>query len=501
MKRFVLFALVAALIPTSATVAFAADGNLGVLNVAICSNVVAEDSPVQQRPNVLFIISDDLNNDMGTYGRPEFLTPNIDRLAKEGLQFNRAYCQFPLCNPSRSSMLSGLYPIQTKIYGNQTPIRKKFSSIVTMPELFKKNGYTTTRIGKIFHYGVPGNIGTDGLDDPQSWDFVYNPIGRDKTEESDVITLVPGRYGAVLSWLSMESKDEDQTDGKGATEAIRLLKQFSADKSSQPFFLAFGLYRPHTPYVAPTKYFELYSREDIELHPIQRPREPAAAFASHKKEQDTMTNAQRKSAIQAYHASVTFMDAQVGRVMDTLDELGLRETTIVVFTSDHGYHLGEHGLWQKRSLFEQSARVPMIIVAPGYKKAIQTDSPSELVDLYPTLASLCGLDIPGHVVGIDLSPLLKKPKKALKEIAFTEERRNVRGGKSFKGYSIRTKRYRYTEWDGGNEGIQLFDHKKDPEEMNNLAGNPKAKKTETKMKALLDEKLATLQAKQLEEWK
>ena len=453
------------------------------------------------RPNILFIISDDLNNDLGTYNNDIMVTPHLDKLAKEGLQFNRAYCQFTLCNPSRSSMLSGLYPIQTEIYGNGTPIRKRFKNIVTMPQLFKNNGYSTARVGKIYHYGVPSQIGTNGLDDPESWDYVHNPKGIDKTKEKEIITLIPEKYGATLSWLSMDGDDKLQTDGLGATETIRLLEQFAQDDTDKPFFLAFGLYRPHTPYVAPHKYFDLYPTDSITVPPIQHPRVPAAAFHRARAEQDNMTNLQGKQAIQAYRASISFMDAKVGRVLDSLDKLGLRDNTIVVFTSDHGYHMGEHGLWQKRSLFEQSARVPLILSTPNQRKrGIQTNSPSELVDLYPTLASLCGLTAPDHAVGIDLSPLLDNPDQSLKPFALTEESVNLNNHK-FKGYAIRSDRYRYVEWDEGKKGIQLFDHKNDPEEMKNLAGKPEVKELQATLHKQLTEKLAALKAKNLDEWK
>lgn len=236
------------------------------------------------RPNVLFIISDDLNNDLGTYGHPQVKSPNIDALAKRGLQFDRAYCQMPLCNPSRTSLLTSLYPVQTGIYGNKVPIRERFKNIVTLPELFRKNGYYTARVGKIFHYGVPGHIGTDGLDDPQSWDEVFNPIGRDKTEEEKIYSLIPGKFGGTLSWLSMESTDDEQTDGQGALATIRMLEERAKGDSDEPFFIAYGLYRPHTPFVAPRRYFDLYALEDMEIWDEPQVREPKAAFLKAKKE-------------------------------------------------------------------------------------------------------------------------------------------------------------------------------------------------------------------------
>ena len=466
--------------------------------VLICGMAFAAD-----RPNVLFIISDDLNNDLGTYDHPLVQSPNIDRLAQRGVQFDRAYCQMPLCNPSRVSMLTSLYPEQTGIYGNKVPIRDRFKNIVTLPELFRKNGYFTARVGKIFHYGVPGDIGTDGLDDPQSWDEVFNPIGRDKTEEKKIFSLIPGSFGGTLSWLSMDSTDDEQTDGQGALATIRMLEEHAKREGDEPFFIAYGLYRPHTPFVAPKKYFDLYPVDEMPIWNGTQMREPKAAFLKAKSEQETMTDLQRREAKQAYFASTSFMDAQVGRVLDALDRLGYAENTIVVFVSDHGYHLGEHGMWQKRSLFENSARVPLIIATPETTPR-RTKQLVESIDLYPTLASLCGLKVPGHVMGADLSPILRGEEVAVRAVSMTEENRNDRqDGKplNYTGQTIRTERYRYTEWDSGNHGVELYDHETDPEEMNNLAGDAEFDDMRAKLSGLLHEKLAVIRAKDLTEWK
>lgn len=356
----------------------------------------AADTP---KRNVLFIVSDDLNCDLGCYGDPAVKTPNIDKLAAHGVKFERAYCQFPLCNPSRASFLTGRRPNVTGVLSNpsaKTPLsphfREKIPETVTLPQLFKKQGWFAARVGKLYHYGVPPDIGTSSLDDYYSWDLAINPRGLDREIHDKIFSLLPNQFGGTVSWLAAEGTDEEHTDGLGATEAVRLLERFK--KESRPFFLAVGFYRPHTPYVAPKKYFDLYAADRIQLPALSaddKTRTPAPAYASAHKEQETMTDAQRREAIRAYHASISFMDAQVGRVLDALDRLDLTANTIVVFTSDHGYHLADHGLWQKLSLFERCARVPLIIASPDAKangKALRAIV--ELVDLYPTLAALCG---------------------------------------------------------------------------------------------------------------
>lgn len=476
--------------------------NLVLLSLIVTSLALVY-SPLQslgaeQKLNVLFLIADDLNNALGCYDHPLVQTPNIDRLAKRAVKFDRAYCQFPLCSPSRSSLLTGRRPNDTRIltnpgrnaqsvYQTNGHFRQFIPDTVTLPELFRKNGYSVARVGKLYHYGVPGQIGADGLDDPQSWDKVINPRGRDKDDEDKIFTLTPkevgpARFGATLSWLAAEGTDEEQTDGIGATEAIQLLEQ----NKDRPFFLAVGFYRPHTPYVAPKKYFDLYPLDKIKLPTVStnhRNGVPAAAFGSAKKEQDTMTDQQRKEAIQAYHAATSFMDAQVGRVLAALERLKLADKTIVVFTSDHGYHLGEHGLWQKMSLFEESARVPLLIHAPGIKgKGKSSARTVELVDLYPTLADLCGLPAPNYLAGKSLRPLLNNPKADWDKPAFTQVQRGTNG---VSGYSVRTERWRHTEWDGGRKGAQLYDHKNDPHERRNVASDPKNESVVAELKKLL----------------
>ena len=441
-------------------------------------------SAAVRKPNVLFIAVDDMNNDLGCYGHPLVKSPNIDRLAQRGVRFDRAYCQFPLCSPSRSSLMTGLRPGTTRVFDLQYHFRTGLPDVMTLSQLFMSNGYYAARIGKIYHYGNPGQIGTSGLDDAKSWQEVVNPSGRDKVPlEPDIINYTPKRgLGSAMSFLiDAEGADADHTDGKVATEAIRLLEQHAGE----PFFLAVGFYKPHTPYVAPKKYFDLYPLERITL-----PQEPAphlehipkpALASTQPWPWFGVTTNQARECKQAYYATISFVDAQIGRVLDALDRLKLRDNTIVVFWSDHGYHLGEHGLWMKQSCFEESARVPLIIDAPG-QKARGKVSPRtvELLDLYPTLADLAGLTPPKTLEGASLRPLLDNPRAKWTRPAFTQVQR---GG--FPGYSIRTERWRYTEWDDGVKGAELYDHEKDPQELKNLAGQPRFAKAEAELKALV----------------
>jgi uncharacterized sulfatase len=447
--------------------------------------------------NVLFMISDDLNDALGCYDHPLVQSPNIDRLAERGMRFEHAYCQYPLCNPSRTSLLTGLRPHQTGVKSNAPHFRSKHPDLVTLPQLFRQNGYFVARVGKLYHQGVPGEIGTSGVkDDPESWDYVVNPRGRDKEQEPLIKTIREGAYGGTLSWLSMDGTDREQTDGIGADETIRLLEEHQ----DEPFFIACGFYRPHTPYVAPHSYFDLYDRDGIPLpQNIEEDQAdlPRIALASYKAEQDVLTNPLRREIIEAYHASTSYMDAQVGRVIDALDRLGLSDNTIIVFTSDHGYHLGEHGLWQKRSLFEESARVPLVIVAPGMKgKGQSTACMAELVDLYPTLADLCGLEKPDHLDGTSLAPVLDDPALSPDAYSITHEFRQTpdeqwrRRGPWISGYSIRSPRWRYTEWtqdEPGDAGRELYDHDADPGEITNLAADPQYADVIAELSAAIDD--------------
>ncbi len=431
------------------------------------------------QPNVLFIAIDDLGSQLGCYGDVMAKTPHIDRLAASGVRFERAYNQLPLCNPTRASVMTGRRPDEIQVYDLDRHFREALPDAVTLSEHFKNQGWFAGRVGKIYHYNVPAAIGTDGFDDPPSWQKTINPYGRDKTDEALIFNAEPHRkISGALSWLAAEGSDEEQTDGMIASEAIEMMRE----KKDAPFFIAAGFFRPHTPYVAPKKYFDLHPLESVRLpYAPDGDREdmPAAAFAHNcpvpNYNLDELT---LRKATQAYYASVSFIDAQVGRLLDALDELGLADNTIVVLWSDHGYHLGEHdGIWQKRTLFEQSARSPLIIRAPG-RDGNGTASPRvvEFVDIYPTLVDLAFGKIPAELQlsGRSLAALLDNPIREWDHHAVTQILRPGVGGdeKPVMGRSIRTERWRYSDWAEGKAGEELYDHHSDPMEFHNLAVDP-----------------------------
>ena len=438
----------------------------------------------REKPNVLFIAVDDMNNDLGCFDHPLVKSPNIDRLASKGIAFTNAYCQFPLSSPSRSSLLTGMRPDRIKVFDLTYHFRQDFPDMVTLPQMFMKNGYYVARVGKMYHYGNPGDIGTNGLDDKVSWMERVNPAGRDKTTlELDVINYTPKRgLGAAMAFFSdPEGRDVEHTDGKVADETIRLMKQ----PRDQPFFIAAGFYKPHCPWITPTKYFDLYNSGQISLPEIPTGTKdyyPALALASTSPwPYFGLQDDQAEECKLAYYAAISFVDAQIGRVLDALDSLGLSDNTIVVFWSDHGYHLGEHGLWFKMSCFEESAKCPLIISVPGLKKAGQIcRKPVELVDIYPTLAELTGLTPPSGLDGVSLTPLLKNPVAKWNHPAYTQVQRG-----NNPGHSVRTETWRYTEWGFGEMGNELYDEIADPQELNNLAGDPAYADIVMEMKALL----------------
>lgn len=419
--------------------------------------------------NVLFIMTDDLNCDIGSYGHPLVKTPHIDRLAEEGVLFENAYCNYPICGPSRASFMTGLYPEQNGVTVLRRMFRHYVPDAITMSQHFVANGYTATRVGKIYHYDNPRGIGTEGHDDPASWDHVINPRGRDKADEELIFSLNPGSFGATLSWLAAEGEDEEQTDGIVATEAIRLLQEYSAQE--EPFFLAVGFYKPHTPYVAPKKYFDLYDLYDIEVPKIPEAYwetipEPAKKSVTAFKNQINLPEETARKAILAYYATISFLDAQIGRVLDGLEQNGLKDNTIVLFSSDHGYHMGEHGHYQKNTLFENADRVPLIISAPGMKAAGQRSrSFVEMIDFYRTLSDLADLtDPPSYVQGASLAPILDNVSETVRPNAFTQ---------LINGYTLRTRDFRFTQWKTNDPmDIELYDRRQDPEEMVNLALDP-----------------------------
>jgi uncharacterized sulfatase len=438
----------------------------------------------ERKMNVLFIAVDDMNNDLGCYGHPVVKSPGIDRLASQGIAFANAYCQFPLSSPSRSSLLTGLYPDRTRVFNLTYHFRQDLPEIVTLPQMFKNNGYYVARVGKMYHYGNPGDIGTNGLDDRVSWTERFNPAGLDKTTlEQDIINYTPKRgLGSSMSFLSdTTGTDAQHTDGKVADEVIRLL----AKHGKEPFFIGAGFYRPHCPWVTPDEYFNLYNMSQMTLPEISeetKERYPRPALASTNPwPYFGITPEQARECILAYYASISFVDAQINRLLDALDSLGLAENTIVVFWSDHGYHLGEHGLWFKQSCFEESARCPMIISVPGMENAGKSCRRTvQLVDIYPTLADLTGLTPPDDLDGKSLKSLLKNPDAAWEHPAYTQVQRG-----NNPGHSVRTEKWRYTEWRSGEMGSELYDETADPKELNNLAGDPQYADVIMEMKALL----------------
>ena len=465
-----------------------------------CSAAVGADA----RRNVLFIISDDLNNLLGCYGDPQVRTPNIDHLATRGVLFNKAYCSYPLCGPSRNSLLTGLYPNSTGIHSNGQIFRQTIPSQLSMPQAFRQQGYFAARIGKLYHYNVPNSVGTNGHDDPGSWELELNPAGVDRLEEHPhIFSLTPKRFGGTLSGYASPKSDEHHTDAMMAKDADWVLER-CARETQRPFFLAVGFFRPHTPYIAPkSPYFDMYKESEMPV--VQGIEEdqldiPAAGLASRKEEQEKLTDDLRRQCRQAYYASISFMDTQVGIVVDSLERHGLADNTVIVFTSDHGYHMGEHGLWQKMSLFEESSRVPMLIVAPGMSIGATSESPVSQIDLFPTLAELCNVTTPGNLQGQSLVPMLKDPSHVGRGWALTQvnrggKRRNTRNGDEadgpYFGYSLRTPRWRYTEWDGGDAGIELYDHDNDPRELTNQAANDQHRDTRDQLSTALQAAVAS----------
>lgn len=455
-------------------------GSIGVPPVLAETDQVR--SAQSRRPNVLLIMADDLNNDLGAYGHPLVKSPNIDRLAARGLRFDRAYTQFPLCSPSRVSLLTGLRPDTTRVHDLQTDFRTILPDVVTLPQLFKGAGYFSARVGKIYHYGNPGQIGTSGLDDPASWDLVVNPRGIDKDEEGQLTNFTPKRgLGSALAYYASPAPDEAHTDGKVAAETIALLEK----NKDRPFFIGAGFYRPHCPFIAPRKYFDLYPLDSVPAPEASSAVEtPPAAWSTTPPHWGLSAQEQRES-IRAYYASVSFLDANVGLILDALDRLGLAGNTIVVFLSDHGYHLGEHGQWMKQTLFERSARAPLILAGPGIpSKGGSTSRVVEFLDLFPTLADLAGVRAAQGLQGRSLTPLLKNPRAKWDHPAVTQVRRGPAAA-PFMGYSIRTEKWRYTEWDHGKQGAELYDEVADPHESNNLAADAKHQKVVTEMQRRL----------------
>lgn len=426
------------------------------------------------KPNVLLIMSDDLNTALSGFGHPQCKTPELDRLATHGVSFRRMYCQFPICGASRSSLMNGLYPYSTGDMANTTKFRKTRPDAVTMSQLFKNNGYYVARVSKIFHMGIPTEIidGTAVADDPQSWGDTFNIQSGEHNMPGLRVDHSPGWDSSqTFQRVEAEAGDLSMVDGKAATKAIELLREHRGD----PFFIALGFVRPHVPLVAPEKYFRAYPEKDMVLAKV--PENDLADVGKPTLRYKTTASLQIKpedmpGILSAYYASVSHMDSQVGRVLDALDELGLRENTVVVFSSDHGYHLGEHHKWQKQHLFEETTRVPFILSAPWLEKTQGTSATQicELVDLYPTISDLCGLTPPQYLQGSSMLPILEDvaTSKWQKASAFSVSTKG--------GVSLRTEKWRYTEWGEGGQDVELYDLTTDPQEFTNVTDEPAYKR-------------------------
>jgi len=426
----------------------------------------------QSRKNVLFIVVDDLNHSLGCYGHKIVNSPNIDELASRGVRFEHSYCQFTVCNPSRTSFLTGLRPDTTGVLDNNTPFRSKLPEAITLPQLFRRNGYFTARVGKVFHSGK-------NTDDPQAWDVTSDPKGTPRGKKGQGRNLTGGRV-KWCQWLAAEGDDEDQPDGLVAAEAIGLLEQ----EHKSPFFLAVGFHKPHDPFIAPKRYFDLYPLEQLQPPTVPSDRSaenPQAIGSGWKEDFDRFTDRERREFMRAYYAGISFMDAQAGKLIAAMDRLELWQNTIVVFFSDHGYHLGDRDWWNKNTVFESSARAPLVVVTPQMKTRGRICSGIvEFVDIYPTLADLCELPAPGNLAGTSFRPLLSNPELPGKKAAFTQ----VQRGK-IAGHSVRAQRWRYTQWDQGKQGAELYDHEKDAGEYYNLAGDPEYAETVAELKGML----------------
>jgi iduronate 2-sulfatase len=459
-------------------------------------------SAADKKLNVLFIVSDDLNCALGCYGDKITQSPNIDRLAARGVRFDRAYCNYPVCNASRVSFLSGRRPDTTKVFGNGTDPRVALGAdFKFMPEYFHDHGYFTAGIGKISHPTFAGSVKWDVQSDAQR--------GQEEGDDEKPATTAKAKSKAAngkaklddatkakrraakaakaeadaaaggdvpFGWQATSNEDAEEPDGITARRVVQLLEQHK----DGPFFIAAGFHKPHVPHTAPKKYFELYPAEKMPL-----PQEPEGhakyipKIANPAKYYPDLKPEQERAIIQHYHAATTFMDAQVGLLLDAFDRLKLWDNTVIVFLGDHGWHLGEHdGYWAKVSLMEESARAPLIIYAPGKKSNATSPRVAEFVDVYPTLTELCGLPAPAGVDGTSLAPLLEDPNRSWKKAAFTVVTRP--GGL---GRAVRTETHTFILWPDGSE--QLYDHTRDAKEYDNLALDTRLKETANELRQLL----------------
>lgn len=438
---------------------------------------------IPRKKNVLFIAVDDLRPELGCYGHPIVKSPNIDSLAKEGVLFERTYCQQAVCGPTRASLLTGRRPDTTKVYDLKTHIRQTLPDVVTLQQHFKNNGYYSQGMGKLFH---------GGLEDEQSYSVAHEPVnGQQYMLESNMLLMKEGgkvtRDGGEEAEAtnktrmrarpceSADVEDDAYPDGKLTNRALEALRELApkakADKEKQPFFLGVGFRKPHLPFNAPKKYWDLYDREKIQLPYPNKPKDaPDIAFTNWGELRSytdipdigSVDEKMSKELIHGYYACVSYTDAQVGKLLAELDTLDLRKDTVVIIWGDHGWKLGDYSQWSKHTNFEIDTHVPMIISDPDLPKGVRTNALTEFVDIYPTLSELCGLPMPDGLEGVSAVPLFSEPKKKWKRAAFSQYPRP----KKIMGYSMRTDQYRYTEWidlkTSEVKYTELYDLKNDP---------------------------------------
>jgi arylsulfatase A-like enzyme len=460
------------------------------------SETGAATAPIS-RPNVLFIAVDDLRAEFGAYGAGYIKSPNLDRLARAGMTFNRAYCQQAVCSPSRTVVMTGTRPDTSKVWDLETHFRAALPNVVTVGQHFKNHGYFVQGMGKIFH---------GGFDDPPTWSVPWQtprasgayakpenialanrpapaaPAEAKKGGKRSVKKAARGPRGPAFE--AGEVADNYYTDGKTAELAVTTLREIS--RKPGPFFLAVGFSKPHLPFVSPKRYWDLYDPAKIQLAPNKfRPKDaPDYAIQAggemrsyHGVPQGSIPDDLARQLKHGYYAAISYMDAQVGRVLDELDRLGLRDKTIIVLWGDHGWKLGEHDAWCKHTNCENDANAPLLLAVPGTKHAgVRTNALVEFVDIYPTLADLAGLPLPSHLEGFSFKPVLENPLRPWKTAAFSQYPRGV-SGRSLMGYSMRTDRHRFTVWVGRNDhtkvdAIELYDHQRDPQENTNIARVP-----------------------------
>ncbi len=453
-----------------------------VVSVGGDGSVFAGSVKSLRQPNVLLLVSDDLNVDLACYGHPVVKTPNIDRLRERGMVFERAYSQYPLCNPSRNSFLTGLYPGTSGCLSNNMNIRDAVPDVVTLPQLFKANGYRAITTGKIYHQKDPvswsriSNVRTGGLlptdRDPAYYLKGWSDEGKTRGEGR----MLADDTTPWFEWRSVTEGEDLLKDGRTARATINRINEIAED--GVPFFLAAGFSRPHDPYFAPKRFFDLYPLESLKLPVAPDDASPIPDYAFYsvfKKAFDSMDEEHKREAMRAYYAGISYMDEQLGRVMEHMETKGLLDNTVIVFMGDHGYQVGEKNYFNKGLLFERSCRAPLIIATPGMRTAGGTcNRVVEFVDIYPTLTELCGLENPAGLDGASLVPMLGNPKAARKEIAYTYCNADR---------SVRDPRFRYIQWKQG--GHALYDHEKDPGEHYNLADNPEYGPVVKRMQALI----------------